>query len=157
MDTQLTILAESLERKKQVLLRIQEYNKRQEQCFMSGQVDLDGFDEAVEEKGRLIEQLTRLDEGFEIMYAKLAEELKDNRAKYAQEIQALQQQISEVMELSVSIQVQEKRNKQLIEQFFAKERAGIGRSRKASKAAYDYYKKMSNSEFVPPQIYDRKK
>jgi len=118
---------------------------------------LDGFDAAVEEKGRLIEQLTRLDDGFEIMYAKLAAELEGNRDKYAAEIRALQQQISEITELSVSTQVQEKRNKQLIESFFARERSNIAQSRKTSKAAFDYYKRMSNVEHVPPQIYDTKK
>ena len=156
MENQLTILAESLEKKIQVLKDIQEYNKRQEQAFSSENVDMDSFDEAVEEKGKLIEQLTRLDDGFEILYANLAAQLKDNREKYAEQIRCLQQQIAIVTEMSVTIQAQEQRNKQLVEAFFAKERAGIRDNRKASKAAYDYYKKMSNATFVEPQYYDSK-
>ncbi len=157
MKKHLAILAESLEKKKQVLEQIQEYNKVQEQCFTNGQINLNGFDKAMEEKGKLIEQLTLLDEGFEIIYEKLAEGLKGNRALYAAEIQKLQRQISVITEMSVSIQAQEKRNKQLVEQYFARERVNIGQKRKNSKAAYDYYKSMNNANYVQPQLYDNKK
>ena len=157
MENQLFILAESLEKKIQVLTAIQEYNKHQEQVFTSEHVDMSSFDEAVEEKGRLIQQLSRLDDGFEVMYAALAEQLQKNRVKYAEEIRALQQQIAVITEMSVTIQAQEKRNKQLIEQYFSKERRGISQSRKTLKAAYDYYKKMNNTSIVEPQFYDSKK
>ena len=157
MENQLTILKESLEKKIRMLTEIQEYNKRQEAAFSSENVDMSAFDAAVEEKGKLIEQLTRLDDGFELVYERLAEQLKDNRDKYASEIRELQELIGKVTELSVAVQVQEKRNKQLVEQFFAKERTGIGQNRKASKAAYDYYKKVSNTNYVPPQFMDSKK
>ena len=156
MENQLTILAESLDAKIKVLTEIQEYNQRQEQAFTSGQVKLEDFDEAVEEKGRLIERLNQLDEGFEILYARLAEQLKDNREQYADQIRGLQQQIARITEMSVAIQAQEKRNKQLVEQFFTRERTNLGQSRKASKAAYDYYKKVSNTAYAPPQFYDSK-
>ncbi|MBE5884358.1 MAG: flagellar protein FliT [Lachnospiraceae bacterium] len=157
MENQLTILAESLEQKIAVLAEIQEYNKRQEQVFLAETVDMSGFDEAVEEKGRLIEQLSRLDDGFEILYAKLSEQLRNNRSKYAAEIRGLQQQIATITEMSVTIQAQESRNKQLIEQYFAKERDGIRQNRKNSKAVYDYYKKVNNASYAPPQLYDTKK
>ena len=156
MENQLTILAESLEKKIQVLTAIQEYNKRQEQAFTSEQVDMNAFDDAVEEKGRLIEQLTLLDDGFETMYAKLSEQLQQDRVRYATQIRGLQQQIAQITELNVVIEAQEKRNKQLVEQYFAKERAGIRESRKTSKAAYDYYKKVSNTSYMPPQFLDSK-
>ena len=157
MENQLTILAESLEQKIKVLTAIQEYNDRQEQVFTNEQIDLDSFDAAVEEKARLIEQLMLLDEGFETMYAKLSEQLQNNREMYASEIRGLQQQIAQITEMSVAIQAQEKRNKQLVEQYFARERTSIGQRRKHSKAAYDYYKKVSNASYAPPQYYDSKK
>jgi len=156
MENQLTILAESLEKKRQVLVRIQEYNKRQEEAFSADTVDISTFDAAVEEKGGLIEELTRLDAGFELLYAKLAEQLKENRARYAEEIRGIQQQIAVITEMSMTIQAQEKRNKHLIEQFFAKERAGLQENRKASKAAYDYYKKVNSVDYAPPQFMDSK-
>ena len=115
------------------------------------------IDDAVEEKQRLIDEVVRLDEGFEIMYEKLARELEGNRERYAAQIRELQQKVSRVTELSVTVQAQEARNKKLIENYFAKERAGIGQRRKNAKSAYDYYKSMSGAGYVQPQMYDNKK
>lgn len=143
MESQLNILQESLAAKRQVLLEIQEYNKKQEAVFTAEQVDMNLFDEAMEEKGRLIDRLNILDNGFEIMYGKLAEELEGNREKYAPQIRQLQQQITEIMELSTSVQAQEARNKSLIEHYFARERTHVHQSRQNSAKAYNFYKSMS--------------
>ena len=72
MENQLTILSESLDKKLEVLQKIREYNKRQEEIFSAEEVDMSLFDDAVEEKQRLIDEVVHLDEGFEIMYEKLA-------------------------------------------------------------------------------------
>lgn len=92
------------------------------------------FDDAVEEKQRLIDEVVRLDEGFEILYEKLAKELEGNRQRYAAQIRELQAKVAKVTELSVSVQAQEARNKKLVENYFARERAGIGQRRKMPKA-----------------------
>lgn len=156
MESQLTILSESLDRKLEVLQKIQEYNKRQEEVFSAEKVDIRQFDDAVEEKQRLIDEVVRLDEGFEILYEKLAKELEGNRQRYAAQIKELQEKVARVTELGVSVQAQEARNKKLIESYFAKERANIGQRRKNAKSAFDYYKSMSGAGYVPPQMYDNK-
>ena len=107
----------------------------------------------MEEKGRLIEELNRLDEGFELLYERLSQELKDNRQKYARQIKALQQKVAQVTELSVVIQSQEQRNKKLVEDFFAGQKAQIGKNRKTSKAAYGYYKSMSGANFGAATVF----
>lgn len=66
MENQLTILSESLDKKLEVLQKIREYNKRQEEIFSAEEVDMSLFDDAVEEKQRLIDEVVHLDEGFEI-------------------------------------------------------------------------------------------
>ena len=157
MENQLTILSESLDKKLEVLQKIQEYNKRQEEIFSAEKVDMSLFDDAVEEKQRLIDEIVHLDDGFEIMYEKIARELEGNRERYASQIRELQTKLAKVTELSVSIQAQEARNKKLVEDFFAKERAGIGQRRKNAKSAFDYYKSMSGTGYVQPQMYDNKK
>ena len=154
MENQLTILSESLDRKLQILKEIQEYNKKQEQSFLTKSVRLEDFDAAIEEKGRLIDQLSKLDEGFETGYGRLAEKLKDNREKYRNQIAALQDKIRQVTELGVSIQAQEQRNKALVEQYFARERENIRQERKHSKAAYDYYKNMSGQSVSSSHFMD---
>ena len=157
MESQLTILSESLDRKLKVLQKIQEYNKRQEKVFSAEKVDISQFDAAVEEKQHLIDEVVRLDDGFEIMYEKLARELEGNRQRYAAQIRELQAKVAEVTELSVSVQAQEARNKKLIESYFAKERSNIGQRRKSARSAFDYYKSMSSTGYTQPQMYDSKK
>lgn len=153
----LTLLEESLQNKLQVMDEIQQYNLRQQEVFQSEEVDLDRFDEYVEEKENLIEKLSSLDNGFERLYAKVAKELADNRDKYKDQIKRLQELVTKVTETSVTIQAQEARNKKLIEDFFQRARDGIRNDRKTSKAAYDYYKNMNKSSVVLPQFMDKKK
>lgn len=157
MESQLTILSESLDKKLEVLRKIQEYNRRQEEVFSAEKVDMSLFDDAVEEKQRLIDEVVRLDDGFEIMYEKLARELEGNRQRYAAQIRELQAKVAKVTELSVSVQAQEARNKKLIESYFAKERSNIGQRRKSARSAFDYYKSMSSTGYTQPQMYDSKK
>ena len=156
-ENYMTLLDESLQKKLQVMEEIQQYNLKQQELFQSEKVDLDGFDEAVEEKGKLIEKLTALDNGFERLYSKVKKELEDNRDKYQDQIKRLQKLVTEVTETSVSIQAQEARNKKLIEDYFRKEKENIRSGRRSSKAAYDYYKNMNRSSVVMPQLMDKKK
>lgn len=158
MKNQLSILQESLAAKRQVLLEIQEYNKKQEAVFTAEEVDMSLFDEAIEEKGRLIDRLTQLDDGFDAVYQRLARELEDNREKYADQIRVIQQQIKEITDLGISIQAQEARNKSLIESYFSRERKNVHRSLQNSAKAYNFYKSMSglNAANNEPS-YDSKK
>ena len=156
-ENYLILLEESLRRKLQVMAEIQDYNLRQQEIFQSDNVEMDQFDEYVAEKGALINKLTSLDNGFENLYARVAEELKGNREKYADQIKTLQDLITEVTETGVMIQAQEARNKKLVEAYFRKEKEGIRMGRKSSKAAVDYYKNMNRSSVVMPMFMDSKK
>ena len=153
----LTLLEESLRKKLEVLAEIQAYNLRQQELFQSGSADMNKFDEYVAEKGALVDKISALDNGFEKLYANVAKELEGNRAQYAEQIRTLQGLITEVTDQGVAIQAQETRNKKLIEDFFNKERSGIGMNRKTSTAAINYYKTMSKSSVVMPVFMDSKK
>ena len=156
-ENYLALLEESLKRKLQVMAEIRRYNQRQQEIFQSDSVDMDKFDDYVEEKGILIDKLNSLDSGFEKLYAKVAEQLQGNRQQYAAQIKTLQALVTEVTDTSVEIQAQEARNKKLIEDYFRKEKEGISIGRKSSKAAIGYYKTMNKSNIVPPHFMDSKK
>jgi len=156
-ENYLALLEESLKRKLQVMAEIQAYNLQQQEIFQDGEAELGKFDEYVSKKDELIGKLTSLDNGFERLYEKVAEELKDNRERYVEQIRTLQALVTEVTDASVTIQAQEERNKKLLEDYFRKEREGIRMGRKTSKAAFDYYRTMSKSAVVMPQFMDNKK
>ena len=106
-ESYLDILEESLVEKSKVLDKIQDYNVRQEALFKSGDPEFSEFDSYVAEKGMLIEQLTKLDEGFEALYAAVSEELRDNRQKYAAQIKRMQELVAQVVEKGVAVEAQE--------------------------------------------------
>lgn len=157
MENYLQVLEESLYKKMDVLCRIESANVRQEQILKHIPVETDDFDRTIEEKGELIDELNKLDEGFENLYAHIKEQLAGGREKYKTQIAALQKLIAEVTDKSVLIQVQEARNKKLAEQFFDNSRNELRKGRRSSKAALDYYQNMNQSQIVDPQFMDKKK
>lgn len=145
MDNYLEILEESLKQKVLLLDKIAEHCMEQEALLKGESMSLEKFDEYVEKKDILIQKLTRLDEGFESLYARVSEQLSGSKAAYAAQIKRMQTLIEQITEKSVSIQAREARNKQLIEAYFATERKTIQQGRRNTKAAYDYYQKLSKS------------
>lgn len=156
MESQLNILSESLDKKIKILKKLQQYSEEQESLFKVTPVELEKYDGLVDQKDKLIDELTRLDDGFEVMYAKLEEQLQDKRQMYVAQIRELQQKIKTITDLSIAVQAQEKRNKKLVEDYFSKERENIKQSRTNSKAAYDYYKNLSANQASISQLYDSK-
>ena len=157
MGNYLNILEDSLKKKLDVLRRIREVNEVQTEILKQESVDMEAFDQTVEEKDLYIDQITKLDEGFEALYEKVKQELAGNRQQYADQIRRLQDLITQVTERSVAIQAQEERNKALVEKFFRKERQNLGQSRKSSQAVYGYYRNMSGIKSAQSHFMDQKK
>ncbi len=151
----LAMMADSLDKKIAILEKIQEENKKQREVLSSGSIaDLDAFDETVESKGALIDELDQLNEGFDALFVQVQEELDNNREKYRDDIAAMQDKIRTITALSGSIQAEEARNRKLAEQYFSGARKDIAQGQKSARAALDYYHNMARSTFTPPQYLD---
>lgn len=146
LDSYLNILQESLEKKLEALKHIEEINHVQSETLRQEELDMEAFDRTVDEKDIYVEELNKLDEGFETLYGRVKEELSADRSKYTVQIRHLQKLISEITDKSVSIQAEESRNKALLENYFARQRKDLGKVRKSSKAAYGYYQNMNNKK-----------
>lgn len=157
MENYLQVLEESLNKKLDVLQRIEALCLKQERLLNSEPVDEEDFDKSIEEKGSLVEELTRLDEGFESLYSHIKEQLMAGKDKYKPQIAFLQQKITLVTDKGVAIQAQEARNKKLAEVYFANAKKELKKGRRSSKAALDYYRNMNKSQLVSPQFMDKKK
>lgn len=157
IDNYLGILEESLCKKLIVLEEIVEYNTLQEQILKQEKVSLEELDKNMEQKDVLIQKVIELDEGFESLFSRIKEQLQTDRDAYKEQIKRLQGLIAQVTEKSVSVQAQEARNKKLVDNYFSVERGQLRQGKKASKAAYGYYKSMSNSSAMSPQFMDQKK
>lgn len=156
MEKQLTILSESLERKEEILKALLAYSKKQELELNQTEPDVAAFDLLVDQKDQLIDQLTHLDEGFEAMYEKLSDGLKQNKDQYASQIRELKNKIEKVTALGTLIQKQEAINKKLIDDYFAKQKNNLRKNRTNARAAYDYYKSMSGINSATSSFMDSK-
>lgn len=158
MDNYVQIMLESLNKKQEILDKIIESNKEQASLLKDTSFSLEAFDKTVEIKAVLIEQLTKLDAGFETMYERVKEELSTEagKKKYQNEIKQMQQLITIITEKSVSIQTQESRNKQMVESAFRKEREKIKSGMQGSAVARSYSKTMNQTNFVSPHFVDQK-
>lgn len=150
------ILIESLEKKKRILQALQEENKKQEEAIKKNS-DIAEFDAIVAYKEKLIEGIQVLDNGFENVYQRVREELISQKAVYREEIARMQTLISEIMDLSVSVQATEQRNKQLVENYFSYARGKIKQAKKSVRVASEYYKSMNRFNYGDSSLLDKKK
>lgn len=151
------IMLQSLKKKNQILDSIMELNRRQREELEDPALDPDDFDKTVQEKAAQIEALETLDAGFQEVYEKVRDELKDNKDAYREDIAQMQDYIRRLTEKSAAIQVDEARNKSLMEQKFAAVRKQVKEVRKSQKVVNQYYKNMMKTNYIDPQFTDKKK
>ena len=153
----LAMMTDSLDKKIELLHRVEEENTKQRRILEAeGSVDMDAFDAVVEAKGELIDEIDRLNDGFEKLFSQVQAELDGHKDQYRAEIVSLQEKIRTITALSGSIQAAEARNKTLAEKYFTDTRKDMALGKKSAKAALDYYHNMARSTFTPPQYLDSK-
>lgn len=151
------LLIQSLEKKIKVLQEIADNNIKQKELLQKDEeLEVEVWEIIVKDKARQIEELEFLDKGFETIYSRVEQELKTNRAAYTKEIQNLQKLIARVTDLSVSIQAQEKRNKELAQVQFSRMRRKVRQVKQSNKAAEVYRNNMKRLNAVEAQFLDRK-
>lgn len=152
----LEILLDSLEKKIGILDQLLAYNEKQGQIIKEN-LNMDEFDLVISQKAELIQALTRLDAGFQAIYDRIREEFLQNKELYKNEIVKLQQAIGLVSDKSIEVEASEARNKKAVETYFSYTRSHLQQNRKNVRAASDYYKSMSQMNFVDSQMIDKKK
>lgn len=152
----LDLMIDSLNKKIHLLEKIQEVNVHQKQIVSDARFEMEELDATVEEKGRYIDEINKLDDGFETLYERVREALQENKSQYSQQISVMQQLIQRVVELSASIEAEEKRIKAGVENQFSKVKQAVKETRKNSRAVSNYYKNMTKLD-SEPQFMDKKK
>ncbi len=153
----ISIMIQSLKRKNSILNTIESLNLRQKEELENPALDPEDFDKTVKEKADCIEKLDKLDDGFQELFDRVKEELDADRALYREEIKQMQELIRQLTEKSAAIQVQEARNKRLMEQKFASVKKQVREVRTSQKIVNQYYKNMMKTNFIEPQFTDSKK
>ena len=153
----LNILQDSLIKKIELLEQIEKKSLEQSEMIKGTNVDLELVDGNMDEKARLIEEIVKLDNGFESIYEKVREQLLVNKEQYKVQIHNLQGLISKITEKSTAIQAIEARNKAQMDIVFATQKKEVQNRRNAMSVARDYYQNMNKVKHVSPQFMDHKK
>ena len=153
----LNILQDSLIKKIELLEQIEKKSLEQSEMIKGTNVDLELVDVNMDEKAKLIEEIVKLDNGFESIYEKVREQLLVNKEQYKVQIHNLQGLISKITEKSTAIQAIEARNKAQMDIVFATQKKEVQNRRNAMSVARDYYQNMNKVKHVSPQFMDHKK
>lgn len=157
MDTYLDMLQGSLKKKLEIINRIMDYQKEEADMLRLEEMEIEAFDKSIAEKVELAESISALDDGFEQVYDRIREEIIGNKAKYAKQIQAMQNMIGEISEKNVLIQAEENRLKLEVDNYAKKASAALRQKRDNGKAARSYYNSMKKLNYVDSQFMDKKK
>lgn len=146
------MMADTLKRKKEILTFLYEKTKEQELLLKDEDMDPDAFQATIDEKGKKIEELNEIDEGFDALFKYVEKEIKANRNAYKEEIQLMQKLIGEVTELGIQIQALEHQNSGHFKVYLANQKNMIREFHVNNKTTSSYYQNMANVH-KPDQSY----
>lgn len=155
--TYIHILLNTLTKKNNILTELEKLTLSQKECLSAEPMDFNLFDEIMEQKEEFIYQLNQLDEGFEIVYTRVKEELGSNREKYKQEILSLQQFITQITEKSVQLQSLEVQNKLKLEIVLHNKKTEVRTYKANNQSVSSYYKNLANQSVGESFFVDKKK
>lgn len=141
--TYISMMTDALKRKKSVLTILYEKTKEQEVLLKNEEMDVDGFEMLLEEKGTQIDELNKIDDGFDSLYRKLEKELMGHQELYREEIGVMKELITQVTEIGTKIQVLEKKNHERFQKYISGEREKVRAANKSHQTAMTYAQNMS--------------
>ncbi len=151
------IMIDSLDKKLVLLDKIMEINKRQYEVSSVQPFDSQKYDEIMDEKGKLIDEINSLDEGFTSTYDIIKDEINAEPAKYRDKVLILQELVRKAVDKGVEVEVQEKRNRNSLEASISMTRKELQQKRISRNVALQYYKSSQKINNVDPQLMDKKK
>ena len=119
------MLEDVLKKKEHLLRDILERTREQEALLKQEELDQERFHEILEEKGRWIEALNEMDEGFDTLFAKVESEIRSHKDRYKENIQRMQKSIVIVSEYGMKIQALENQNSERLKAYLSAERKKI--------------------------------
>lgn len=149
-------LRESLEKKLKIMEETYSLCKLQSDVLESETVDFDRFDQLVDEKDICIDKISKLDEGFELVYQRVQDELLNNKDAYSSEIKKMQELITKITDYGTRIMALEERNKKKVTSALNSERLSIREGRRSVNVAMNYYKGMTGMGIPESRFMDKK-
>lgn len=156
-ENYLDILEQSLKKKLGILNQIREKNEQQRILLLDQELAPEDFEENINTKAALVDQLELLDQGFEEIYARIRKQLDAGKEQYKVQIRRLQELIRQVTAVGNSIQAEEQRNYKLAQEKFESVKKQVREVKASHKAVSQYYRNMTKTQYLDAQFLDNKK
>ena len=156
MSNELSILIETLQKKEEVLKEILSKSKEQLDIVKADEFDEEAFDERFNDKDVLIDELNRLDEGFDGVYNRIRSELKENLDDYKPQVASLQQLIRVTMDLGSEIHQTENKVKDALPNALSQKKRSLYDKRMTATGVANYYRASKMMDMQDPYFMDHK-
>lgn len=150
-------LKDNLTKKQVVFCGIYDIVQEQSEVLIDNEVDINRFNELMDDKEELIKQVDELDKSFETLFLRIKDIITDNKEKYKDSVVAMQDIIREITSLGVKIKVLEQQNKMKVEIFLRDKRDIIKSYKSNSNMTKRYSQNMTNQHYGQSYFYDKKK
>lgn len=155
--TYIHIMTDTLKKKIIQLEKLLDLTARQEETMNDLVPNMDTFEQIINDKDECIQQINQLDDGFEKIYSRIQEELKEKRTELKGQIQTMQELIFQITDKSTKLQAVELRNKAKIEAYFTNKRNEVKSLKLSNRTASNYYKSMQSYQTGESFFLDKKK
>lgn len=152
------ILIDSLKKKLVILNKIQVICKDQNELLADPNLGPDEFDSNVDDKEQLIDELVRLDGGFDEVFSHVEKEISSNRENYSSEIREMQDLIKEIESKDTLIRALEAKNHDMALAKFSRVKKQVKEVRSSQRMVNSYYQNMMRVQGgMDPRFLDNKK
>lgn len=154
--TYIRMMLDVLGKKKIHLEKLLELTGEQEALLKTEEFNEAEFALIIEKKSESLRKLDEFDNGFQSIYNRVAEELKNNKDEYKEQILEMQALISGVTDLGVKLSALEEKNRNALEVRFREKRQDIRQFKVSKQTADKYYKNMIGMQTGASYFMDQK-
>lgn len=145
-EAYVALLVDALKKKKDLLTLIYEKTKEQTSHLNNPDMRADEFQEILKEKGEAINEIGKIDDGFDAIFQRVEEEIHARKEHYRSQILVMQSLIKEVTDLSMKVQALEKQNNEKFKIYLINEKSRIRDFKISKNTAASYYSSMSGEQ-----------
>ena len=157
MKQYLNILLDAIEKKDIILTNIQNLVDEQERMLGDKEFSLADYNRLMEQKGKLIEDMNKLDDGFTAVYARISPRLRLDPKPYTEQMIELQRRVNAVSEKTALIQAKEMRIANLVDRMVKSTQPVSNHTISKSDVANKYAQVMKKNVVKPQSIFINKK
>lgn len=140
----ISAMQESLQKKQGIMSKLLSLTQEQSELLEKQPMDMERFEEILEQKDELLMQLETLDNGFNNVFQKLTPFLEKDKQTYRAPIEKMQGLIRAITDCGVRIEGLERKNRDAFQRYLLNERQEIKNSRASNRTAVSYYQNMPN-------------